>query len=39
MPAKKTTPVAKVAPKKTESNKRHKKRVESFGVYIYKVLK
>ena len=39
MPAKKTTPVAKVVPKKVESTKRHKKRVESFGVYIYKVLK
>ena len=40
MPAKKTTPVvAKVVPKKTVEKKRRHKRVQSYGVYIYKVLK
>ena len=37
MAAKKTTPAPKVV-KKTVV-RRHKRRVESFGVYIYKVLK
>ena len=37
MAAKKTTPASKVV--KRQVVKRSKKRVESFGVYIYKVLK
>ena len=37
MAAKKTTPATKVVKKTVE--KRHRRRVESFGVYIYKVLK
>ena len=41
MPANKTpaSKVAKTTPTPKENKKRHKKRIESFGVYIYKVLK
>jgi histone H2B len=39
MPAKKTTPKTTTPNPKKVGGKKHKKRLETFGTYIYKVLK